>query len=99
MLLAEGNIRAGREAPFWWSLRPVGGVGQFPGRRRGTASGPLMLVGDERVVVDAWSFSFARVGAAGRVVRRERYRRIWYRAWPLMPSPPAGSTGGARSGL
>src|SRR4051794_29972131 len=55
------------------------------------------VVGDERVGVDAWSFSYARVGAAGRVVRRERCRRIWYRAWPLrlrLLLGAAGASGG-----
>ena len=52
----------------------MGRVRQFPDRRRGTVSGPLMPVADERVDIDAWSFSYARVHAAGRVVRRERCR-------------------------
>src|SRR3954447_17129587 len=33
-----------------------------------------MPSGDERVDVDAWSLSYARIGAAGRVVRRELNR-------------------------
>src|SRR4051794_9424920 len=54
-----------------------------------------MLGGDERVDVDAWSLSYARVGAAGRVVRRERYRGSRERAWlsgeGLLIVPPADS--------
>src|SRR5215203_3954888 len=62
--------------------------------------------GDERVVVEAWSLSYARIGAAGRVVRRERYRGSSERAWPrvraahsaaadsllTLPSPPRCSS-------
>src|SRR3954468_7679675 len=41
-----------------------------------------MPSGDERVDVDAWSLSYARIGAAGRVVRRGRGRGSRKRAWP-----------------
>src|SRR3954447_21522504 len=63
-------------ALIWGWLCPVGRVRQplWP-----SPEGLPLAVdvgGDERVDVDAWSLSYARIGAAGRVVRRERYRRV-----------------------
>src|SRR3954462_8356498 len=53
-----------------------------PAVARGAASGPLMPAVTSASVVDAWSCSYARVGTAGRVVRRERSRWSDGRAWP-----------------
>src|SRR3954451_18468611 len=76
MLLPEVNIRAGQEAPFSYgeSVGPEAGGGSPRSRRRRDCLWTVDAGGEERVGVDAWSLSYARVGTAGRVVRRERCR-------------------------
>src|SRR3954468_23544735 len=77
------SVRPCAPAVLIWGPAFLGqGEAAPPAVARGAASGPLMPAVTSVSVVDAWSCSYARVGTAGRVVRRERYRWSDGRAWP-----------------